>query len=102
MKNTFESDEYEKTDSETQAFIDMQLELESGECATIHSPAWNSDTVFVCGKCLGTFATLDQALRAIRTEFNRIQFWGNVYFVNERGNVTHLHPDTGAEINSWV
>lgn len=111
------------TDEEREnLFSDMQSDLQSGECARIDSPANGFDRVTVCGKTLGVidpdlhamnsqnfrkapsgvFCSYEHALQAIAKEFERLQFWGNVYLVNERGNVTLIHPTTGEEIASWV
>lgn len=98
----------------------MCEDLRSGECARIDSPATGFDQVTVCRKMLGVidadrydsrgfgkapegvFRSHVHALRAIQTEFARIGFFGNVYLVNERGNVTLINPRNGKEISSWV
>jgi len=49
----------------------------------------------------GVFADTRQALRAIRREMERQQFWPAIYHVNDHGNVTLL-SSTGREITAWV
>ena len=111
-----------------EAFCDMQSDLQSGECARIDSPSSGFDRVTVYGKTLGVidpdlydansgydkhtksfrkapsgvFRSREHALREISKEFGRIKFWGNVYLVNERGNVTLINPNNGKEIADWV
>lgn len=99
-------------------YVNMREGLDSQECAVIT----DKDVVMFCGRVLGViseaayaqayrpfkpkpaelYKNLPQALRAISSEAVRTQFWPNVYSVNERGNVTQLHPRTGKVLNSWV
>ncbi len=116
------------TDEEREeAFREMQSELRTGECARIDSPANGPDRVSYCGESLGVidadrydaiqrtggadgfgkapegiFRSTRHALRAIQQAANAAKYYPNVYHVNERGNVSQLHPTTGRELASWV
>ncbi len=112
-------------DEREEAFRDMQTELQSGECARIDSPASGPERVTYCGRFLGvidaeaydkargggsdrfsavngTFRSVKHALRGIARAADAAKFYPNVYAVNERGNVTQLHPVNGRELASFV
>lgn len=86
----------------------MRADLESGECAVIHVPAFGPDFVTFCGKRLGTigegctFRDESAARRAIRAEMNAQGYFPNLYRVNERGNVDLLSVARGKVLASWV
>ncbi len=118
----------QQTDEEREeVFRDMQTDLRSQSCARIDSPANGPDRVSFCGGSLGVidadrydaiqrtggadgfgkapegvFRSRAHALRAIQQAAKVANYWPNVYHVNERGNVTQLHPTTGRELASWV
>jgi hypothetical protein len=54
------------------------------------------------GRTLGNYEDMDEALAAINEHMESEQFWPNVYYVNERGNVDLLDPTTGKSIESRV
>ena len=108
-------------------FAEMQDDLRGGECARIDSPASGPDRVSFCGRFLGIidadrydtaqrgggaagfvpapegiFRSTRHALCAVASAAKAAGYWPNVYHVNERGNVTRLHPTTGRELAAWV
>ncbi len=110
------------TDDENQELYEaMRSDLETGECAVLDDSRPGPTVVRFCRQTLGVidsaahrerhrsfrtapkgiFADTRRALRAIRTEMNRHQFWPAIYHINDRGNVTLLSP-TGREIAAWV
>jgi hypothetical protein len=56
---------------------------------------------FVQKQSCGDSLAVRQALRAIRMEMDRQQFWPAIYHVNNHGNVALL-SHTGREIAAWV
>lgn len=110
------------TDDENQELYEaMRSDLETGECGLLDDSRSGPTVVRFCRQTLGVidtgayrerhrlfrtaptgiFADTRQALRAIRTEMNRQQFWPAIYHVNDHGNVTLLSP-MGREIAAWV
>ena len=99
----------------------MRADLETGECALLDDSRSGPTVVRFCRETLGVidsgshqersrpfrtapqgiFADTRQALRAIRLEMDRCQFWPAIYHVNDHGNVTLLSP-TGREVAAWV
>lgn len=99
----------------------MRSDLETGECALLDDSRSGPTVVRFCQQTLGVidsgayqersrpfrrapqgiFADTRQALRAIRVEMDRRQFWPAIYHVNDHGNVTLL-SGTGGEIAAWV
>lgn len=99
----------------------MQSDLETGECAMLHDSRSGPTVVRFCREILGVidsaaylqkrrpfrptpagiFADTRQALRSIRMEMDRQQFWPAIYHLNDHGNVTLL-SHTGREIVAWV
>lgn len=49
-----------------------------------------------------SLAPRDAALKAIRADMEKEQFWPDVYYVNERGNTDLLDVKTGKIVKSWV
>jgi hypothetical protein len=110
------------TDDENQELYEaMRSDLETGECALLDDSRSGPTVVRFCRETLGVidhaahwehhrpfrtapkgiFADTRQALRAIRMEMDRRQFWPAIYHVNDHGNVTLISP-TGREIAAWV
>ena len=110
------------TDDENQELYEaMRSDLETGECALLDDSRSGPTVVRFCRQTLGvidsgayqersrpfrtapqgTFADTRQAIRAIRLEMDRCQFWPAIYHVNDHGNVTLLSP-TGREVAAWV
>ncbi len=110
------------TDDENQElYEDMRSDLETGECAVLDDSRSGPTVVRFCRQTLGVidnaayrerhrpfrtapegiFADTGRALRAIRMEMNRHQFWPSIYHVNDHGNVTLLST-MGREIAAWV
>ena len=99
----------------------MRSDFDTGECALLDDSRSGPTVVRFCRQILGvidsgayqersrpfrtapqgTFADTRQALRAIRLEMDRCQFWPAIYHVNDHGNVTLLSP-TGREVAAWV
>ncbi len=86
-----------------EAYEAMQANLKSGECVTINE----AGQVSFCHRLLGQIAdsgsgwTEAEAYRAIEAEMKRVQFFPNVYRINERGNAALLDYK-GREIAAWV
>lgn len=110
------------TDDENQELHEaMRWDLQSGECAVLDDSRSGSTVVRFRRETLGVidseayrerhrpfrtvpkgiFADTRRALRAIRMEMDRQQFWPDIYHVNDHGNVTLLSP-MGREIAAWV
>ena len=110
------------TDDQKQDLYEaMRSDLETGECALLDDSRSGPTVVRFCRNALGVidsgayrersrpfrtapqgiFASTRQALRAIRMEMDRLQFWPAIYHVNDHGNVTLL-SGSGREIAAWV
>ena len=76
-----------------------QDELDSA--AVITEPAWGKIGVSFDGRFVGHAKDADDALRMVRKLMKQHNYYPNIYFVNERGNVT-LVDDKGNELASWV
>jgi hypothetical protein len=110
------------TDDQNQDLYEvMRSDFETGECALLDDSRSGPTVVRFCRNALGVidsgayrekrrpfrtapqglFASTRQALRAIRMEMDRHQFWPAIYHVNDHGNVTLL-SQTGREVAAWV
>ena len=110
------------TDDQNQDLYEaMRSDFETGECALLDDSRSGPTVVCFCRETLGViddeayrekhrpfrttpegiFADTRQALRAIRMEMDRHQFWPDIYHVNDHGNVTLL-SQTGREVAAWV
>ena len=110
------------TDEENQELYEaMKSDLEAGEYALLDDSRSGPTVVRFCGEALGVidreaygekrrlfqlapeglFASTRQALRAVRAEMDRRQFWPDIYHVNDHGNVTLL-SQIGREVAAWV
>ena len=110
------------TDDQNQDLYEaMRSDLATGECALLDDSRSGPTVVRFCRQTLGVidsgayqersrpfltaphgiFADTQQALRAIRMEMDRHQFWPDIYHVNDHGNVTLL-SGAGREIAAWV
>jgi hypothetical protein len=106
--NTTDTDETEK-----QTYIDMRDELSSGECVTINAKgevfferkhlctigaerAWRFG-----GKVKRCQLSRASALKQVREEMERLQYWPNIYEINDHGNVSLLDTK-GNIVQAWV
>jgi hypothetical protein len=93
--------------SEQEAYEQMRADLESGECATITDSGFQT-SVYFCRKYLGSipvdFKSEAEARRALRAEMGKAQYWPNLYFVNDHGNVSQVSLRTGKAYKGreWV
>jgi hypothetical protein len=53
------------------------------------------------GHYIDSFREWDDALAALEEEMEAVQYWPDLYYVNERGNVSMLDAQ-GNELMSWV
>jgi hypothetical protein len=53
------------------------------------------------GQYIDSFREWDDALAALEEEMEAVQYWPDIYYVNERGNVSMLDAQ-GNELMSWV
>ena len=89
-------DEEEPNDEE---HFDWQQEMESG--IVIHDNTRGGYDLSAESKYLGNYPDFDDALQAAHNWKEKNQYWPNMFFVNDHGNVTHIN-DKGEEIDSIV
>lgn len=90
----------EEPDSAKEAYEDMVLDLQSGECVTITS----KDEVYFCGKAMGRIGrdfSERYVWRVIRQAMDEADYWPNIYRINDHGNVSLLNG-RGKEVVAWV
>lgn len=79
--------------------FDWQSEMETGIIITDNTRGGYD--VSAEGKFIDNFAEWDEAMNAVTQWMKQHQYFPNVFFVNDHGNVTHIDKD-GNEINSIV
>lgn len=78
----------------------MQADILAEDCAVISTNGYRIRATF-CGQPLPVPDEIGEAIDAVYAECNEQQYWPNVYFVNDHGNVSLLDR-TGQTIASWV
>jgi hypothetical protein len=91
----------ETEEDKQQAYDDMRSELESGDCATIQDGRGATYIATFEGRIVHR-GEWDECLANIQHCMSKQKFWPNLYYINERGNVSLLNSQTGDEIQSWV
>lgn len=79
--------------------FDWQSEMETGVVITDNTRGGYD--LSAEGKSIGNFSEWDDVMFAATQWMEQNQYWPNIFFVNDHGNVTHIDKD-GNEINSIV
>ena len=108
-----EADWYDRMSEADTAWDEIEAEVEGGgdddafseeemhEGYVIQDARGGGYEVAHEGKLVDTYDDMDEALSAINEDMERQQFWPNIYYVNERGNIDLL-DSSGKIIESRV
>lgn len=82
------------------SYAKVIADLENGECGVITDDG-NSYAATFCGQRVAENLDFDQSLAAIKEAMDEMDFYPDIYAVNDHGNVA-LIDRNGIELEAWV